>query len=152
MPRDEHAGAMIRSGTVSHDRHRRRAGTLLLVTSAVWVEQWLPALVVAAWVSWLVLHERLEGDLGEALIGLWQRHWPPRALLLVPLLATSTLAYWVYAPLPAKITPIALNLLGLSMVFLGNSWQVIVRPGWLGRPAHSRPEQPSPRAGMPAAS
>ena len=124
---------MIRSGTVSSDRHRRRAGTLLLVTSALWVEEWLPALLVAAWVSWLVLHERLEGHLGEAIIRRWQRDWPPRAVPLVALLATSTLAYWVYAPLPGKILPIALNLFGLSMIFLGNSWQAIVRPGRIGR-------------------
>ena len=141
MPRDGHAGALIHSGTVRGDRHRRRAATLLLVTSALWIDEWLPVLLVATWVSWLVLHERLEGALGEALARLWRRHWPPRAWLLVPLLATSTLAYWVHAPLPGKISPISLNLLGLSMVLLGNSWQAIVRLGRLGR----APYDASPR-------
>jgi hypothetical protein len=124
---------MIRSRTLSVDRHRRRAATLLLITSAIWVEEWLPALLVATWVSWLILHKRIEGALGEAIIRLWRIHWPPRALLLVPLLATSTLAYWVYGPLPGKILPIGLNLLGLLMVLVGGSWPAIVHAGRLGR-------------------
>ena len=56
------------------------------------------------------------------------------------MLATSTLAYWVYTPLPGKILPIGLNLLGLLMVLLGDSWHAIVGLGQLGR----APTEPPP--------
>jgi hypothetical protein len=102
------------------DRRRRHAATLLLVTSVLWLHQWLPALLVAAWVSWLILHKRLEGSLGEALVRFWRRTWPPHTLALVPLLAA--IAYWMYAPVPGGVTPLALNLLGLSIVFFGGWW------------------------------
>jgi hypothetical protein len=104
------------------DRRRRHAATLLLITSALWLHQWLPALLVAAWVSWLILHKRLEGGFGDALVRVWRRTWPPGALVLIPLLAANTLAYWAYAPMPGKVMPIALNLLGLAIVVLGGWW------------------------------
>lgn len=104
------------------DRRRRHAATLLLVTAVLWLHQWLPALLVAAWVSWLILHKRLEGGLGEALVRFWRRSWPPGPLALIPLLAANALAYWVYAPMPGRVLPIALNLLGLSIVLFGGWW------------------------------
>jgi hypothetical protein len=104
------------------DRRRRHAATLLLVTSVLWLHQWLPALLVAAWVSWLILHKRLEGSLGEALVRFWRRSWPPGPLVLIPLLAANALAYWVYAPILGRIVPIALNLLGLGIVLFGGWW------------------------------
>jgi len=107
---------------VNRDRRRRLAATLLLVTSVLWLHQWLPALLVAAWVSWLILHKQLEGSLGEALLRFWRRRWPPPLVLLVPLLAANALAYWLYAPTLARVMPIALNLLGLSIVLFGGWW------------------------------
>jgi hypothetical protein len=80
-----------------------------------------------------VLHERREGGLGEGLVRLWRRAWPPVTLLLAPLLVANTLAYWVYAPLPGKILPITLNLLGLSIVLLGDGGARLARPGRLRR-------------------
>ena len=104
------------------DRRRRHAATLLLVTSVLWLHEWLPALLVAAWVSWLILHKRLEGSLGDALVGFWRRTWPPHTLALIPLLAANALAYWVYALVPGGVTPLALNLLGLGIVLFGGWW------------------------------
>ena len=107
---------------MSGDRRRRHAATLLLVTSVLWLHQWLPALLVGAWVSWLILHKRLEGSLGEALVRFWRRSWPPGTLVLIPLLAANALAYWVYAPMPGSVSLIALNLLGLGIVLFGGWW------------------------------
>jgi hypothetical protein len=107
---------------VSGDRRRRHAATLLLVTSVLWLHEWLPALLVAAWVSWLILHKRLEGSLGEALVRFWRRRWPPGTLVLIPLLAANALGYWVYAPMPGSVSLIALNLLGLGIVLFGGWW------------------------------
>jgi len=123
----------IWSAPMNGDRRRRHAATLLLVTCALWLHEWLPALLVAAWVSWLILHKRLEGGLGEALVRFWRRAWPPGPLVLILLLAANTLAYWAYAPVPGKILPIALNLLGLLMVLFGGWWGVLARSGWLRR-------------------
>ena len=107
---------------MNRDRRERRAATLLLLTSVLWLHEWLPALLVAAWVSWLILHKQLEGSLGEALVGLWRRRWPPGTLVLIPLLTANALAYWMYAPLPGCIMPFALNLLGLSILLFGGWW------------------------------
>jgi hypothetical protein len=104
------------------DRRRRHAATLLLVTSVLWLHQWLPALLVAAWVCWLILHKRLEGGFGDTLVRVWRRTWPPGALVLIPLLTANALAYWAYAPMPGNVMPIALNLLGLATVLFGGWW------------------------------
>ena len=107
---------------MNRDRRERRAATLLLLTSVLWLHEWLPALLVVAWVSWLILHKQLEGSLGEGLVGLWRRRWPFGTLVLIPLLTANALAYWVYAPLPGRIMPFALNLLGLSILLFGGLW------------------------------
>jgi hypothetical protein len=124
----------VASRTRLGDRHRRRAATILLVTSLLWLHEWLPLMLVATWVSWLLLHKRLEGDLGDAIVRAWRRAWPPPTLVLIPPLATSALAYWLYVPVPGKILPIALDMLGLSLLLLGDSWALLARRGWL-RPA-----------------
>ena len=101
----------------------RGAAILLIVTSMVWLHQWLPALFVAAFVLWVLLHERLEGDLGKRLLRRWRRVWPPRTLALVPLLVAETLAYGIAnVPITAKLMPVTLNLLALSMLLFGNWW------------------------------
>lgn len=119
------------------DRRRRHAAVLLLVTAILWLHQWLPALLVAGWVSWLILHKRLEGDLGAALVRLWRRAWPPPALVLIPLLAANTLAYWMYVPLTAKVLPAALSVLALSILLFGSWWTPLARPEgyWTARRA-----------------
>lgn len=109
---------MTQTVLVNPDR-QRPAATLLLITTALWLHEWFAALLVVGWVAWLILHERLEGQLGETLVRLWRRAWPPSTLVLFPLLAANALLYWVYVPIPGKVVPIALNLLGLSMIFGG---------------------------------
>ena len=129
------------------DRRRRLAGVLLLVTTILWLHQWLPAILVAGWVAWLILHKRLEGDLGATLARLWRRAWPPPAVVLVPLLAANALAYWVYVPDMAWVVPVALNVLGLSVLLFGNWWSLRIGPE-RSRTTRTAPE---PGPGSPAA-
>ena len=124
---------MTQTAIVRSDQRHRHAATLLLITSVLWLHEWLAALLVAGWVAWLILHRRLEGDLGETIVRVWRRVWPPSALALVPLLAANAVLYWVYAPIPGKVMPIALNLLGLSMVLFGGWWTRLARPVRLQR-------------------
>ena len=119
---------MTQTGPVSSNRNQRHAAALLLVTSVLWLHEWLAALLVVGWVAWLILHRRLEGDLGAALVRLWRRGWPPSPVVLVLLLAANAVLYWVYAPIPGKIMPIALNVLGLSMVLFDGWWTRLARP------------------------
>ena len=102
---------------------RRRAATLLILAWTLVLHAWMPALLAIAFVSWVILHRRLEGDFGDALARRWRRAWPPGHLVLIPLLAASAFVVWdsdVQAL--AKVLPVSLNVLGLSMIFPG---------GWL---------------------
>ena len=138
------------SGTalVDVDRWRRHAGTLLLITTVLWLHEWLVALLVIGWVAWLFLHEALEGRLGATIVRLWRRAWPPSALALLPLLAANALLYWLYVPIPGKVLPIALNLLGFSMV-LGGWCAGLVHRGWRQHVPVSPAEAPEPLAREP---
>ena len=117
---------------------------LLLATSLVWLHQSVPALFLAAFVLWVLFHERLEGDLGKSLLRRWRRVWPPRTLVLVPLLLSETLAFSMAdAPVTAKVVPVALNLLALSILSFGNWWRLLQRlelSGW----ARSEPSNVGP--------
>jgi hypothetical protein len=96
---------------------------LLIVAAAVWWHRWLPALLVAGVLSWAVFHRRLEGNPGRVLGRLWRRAWPPRTIVLIPLLLSGTLAYWVASePIMPKVLPIALNVVALSIILFGNWW------------------------------
>ncbi len=122
-----------------HRKPRERgAAILLIVTSMVWLHQWLPALFVAAFVLWVLLHERLEGDLGTRLLRRWRRVWPPRTRALVPLLLAATLASWLAnVPITVKVMPVTLNLLALSMLLPGHWWRLFTRveASWRARRA-----------------
>jgi hypothetical protein len=124
---------MTQTAIAKSDRRHRPAATLLLITSVLWLHEWLAALLVAGWVAWLILHRRLEGGLGETFVRVWRRLWPPSPLALVPLLAANAVLYWVYAPIPGKFMPLALNLLGLAMVLFGGWWTWLARPVGLQR-------------------
>lgn len=116
----------------TREQARRHAAVLLIITSLLWLHQWAPAIFVVGFVVWVLLHKRLEGDLGRRLGALWHRGWPPPTAVLVPLLIAGTVAYWaVDVPLTSKILPIAVNLLALSIVGLGSWWRA---------PADSRPD------------
>jgi hypothetical protein len=105
---------------VSDRQRRRSAAVLFIVTAVIWLHEWVPALFVAAFVLWVIVHHRLEGNLGEVLLRRWRRAWPPKTLVLVPLLLAGTLVYWLSnVPTTAKVLPITLNVIALSLVVLG---------------------------------
>ena len=108
------------------EARERTASKLLIVTSVVWLHQWFPALVVAGFVLWVVLSKRLEGGLGRDVVRVWRRAWPPRTFVLLPVLLASTVAYGLAGvPVTAKVMPVALNVLALSILALGNWWRVV---------------------------
>ena len=117
---------------------RRRASAALLILSWVlWLHPWVPALFVGVLVSWVLLHTRLEGDLGGALVRVWRRAWPPGPLVLIPLLVGSTLAFWISdVPITAKVLPVALALLGLSTTLLGSAWTLFAHAQRFWRARH----------------
>ena len=107
--------------------NRHRAGVLLILAWALTLHQWIPALLVIAFVTWAILHKRLEGDLGPQLARWWRRAWPPSTVALIVLLAASTAFVWgSEARIAAKLLPVALNILGLSMVLSGG-WSMLSR-------------------------
>ncbi len=121
---------------MTREQDRRRAVVLLILTVVLWFHAWLPAFLVVAFVVWALLHKRLEGDLGQALLPLWRRVWPPAPLVLVPLLVAATMAYWVAdQPVLRKVMPLTLNLFALSIVVFGAL--VDARPARRGRVAIS---------------
>jgi len=114
---------------VNGERHRRRAAVLLILAWVLRLHPWVPALLVGGLVSWVILHKRLEGDLGEALARRWRRAWPPGTLVLIPLLFASTLVFWISdVPIMVKLLPVALSMLGLSTILLGNAWTFVAHP------------------------
>ena len=105
----------------------RRAAVLLSLALATWWAEWVPAVLVVAFMLWLSLHARLEGGLGDALRRRWRRAWPLAALGLVPVLVAVTLMFWASTrPLEAKVVPIALSLGALWMICVGR-WTITAR-------------------------
>jgi hypothetical protein len=120
-------------------QRRHSASVLLIVASILWWHRWVPALLLAGFVSWGIVHGQLEGKLGRALHRLWRRSWPPGTVALVLLLAGGTLAYWVSEePITPKVLPIALNILALSIMLLGRWWT------WSMHPRRFRPPEAGP--------
>jgi hypothetical protein len=106
---------------------RRRAAVLLVLAWTLVLHAWIPAILAIAFVSWVILHKRLEGDFGDALARRWRRGWPPGRLVLILLLAASMLVVWESDVRPlAKVLPVTLDILGLSMILLGG-WLTPVR-------------------------
>ena len=104
-------------------QRRRAAAALVILSWVLWLHPWVPALLVGMFASWILLHTRLEGDLGGALVRVWRRAWPPGPLVLIPLLVGGALVFWISdVPITAKVLPVALALLGLSTILLGSTW------------------------------
>lgn len=81
-----------------------------------------------------VLHTRLEGNLGSALGRLWRRAWPPRSLVLMPVLLGGTFACWASGePISPKVLPIALNLMAVSIILFGSWWTLLAHEAESGR-------------------
>jgi len=107
------------------EQRKRRATVLLILASSVWWAEWVPAVLVTAFLLWVILHKRREGDRGEVLLRRWRRLWPPATLVLIPLLLAGTFVFWVSTrPLEAKVLPVALNLFALSMIVFGSWWRL----------------------------
>ena len=116
----------------SHQR-RRAAGVLLVLAWVFWFHRWTPALLAVTFVVWLILHTRLEAGLGDVLYRQWRRAWPPGPPVLIALLVASTLAFVLYdAPAKAKILPVGLDVLALSVLLFGAWWTLVALPRWLG--------------------
>jgi hypothetical protein len=115
---------------------RGRAAVLLILAWTLALHAWIPAFLGIAFVSWVILHKWLEGDFGDALARHWRRGWPPGRLVLLLLLATSTLVVWRSDARPlAKVLPVTLDILGLAMILLGG-WVTPVR--WTRSPTDVR--------------
>ena len=103
----------------------KTAGVFFVLAWVFWFHRWVPALLVVAFVVWMAF--------GDTLHRRWRHAWPPRPLLLTALLIASALVFALYdAPLKAKLLPIALNVLALSVIFAGAWWSRIALPQWLG--------------------
>jgi len=136
---------------VNGAERRHRAAVLLIVASVLWWHRWIPALLVAGFVLWVILHRRLESDLGDVLGRAWRDAWPPRTAVLVLVLSGGTLAYWVSdQPITPKVLPIALNMLALSIISFGHWWTRFARArrfSMAGKPAGRVRAGEAPMAG-----
>ena len=114
-------------------QRRRTAAILLVLAWGLWLHRWAPALLVITFVVWMILHNRLEAGLGEAFHRRWRRAWPPGPVILIALLFASALTFVVAdAPPKAKIVPVGLDVLALSVVLFGTWWRLVALPRWLG--------------------
>ena len=119
--------------SVNNHRGRRAAGVLLVFAWVFWLHRWAPALLVVTFVAWVILHNRLEAGLGPGLRRQWRRAWPPGPVVLIALLLASTLAFVLQdAPVTAKILPVGLIGLALSVALFGTWWRLVALPSWLG--------------------
>ena len=104
---------------------RRRAAVFVIFAAALWWLEWMPALLVLALVTWVVVHKRFEGESGEALGRVRQRLWPPASIVLIALIVAGTAVYYASnRALVAKMLPIALNVFALVTLILGIRWPV----------------------------
>ena len=105
---------------------RRRATVLIIFAAVLWWLPWMPALLVLAFVAWLIVHKRFEDEYGDDLRRARQRFWPPASLVLIALIVAGTAAYGVsHRALEAKMLPIALNVVALFTLLLGFRWPVV---------------------------
>jgi hypothetical protein len=105
---------------VTGAQRTERAAVLLILALATWWAEWVPAVLVGAFILWLALHTRIEGEPGDALQRRWRRVRPLAPLLLVPLLLAGTLVFWMSTrPLEAKVVPVAFSLCALWLLGAG---------------------------------
>ena len=125
---------LVASGATS-EATRRGAGILLVFAWAFWLHRWVPALLVAGFVVWVLLHHRLEAAPGEAILRRWRRVWPPGPVVSSALLSATLVAFALSgAPATAKILPVGLGILALSMTAFGAWWRLVTLPRRLGGP------------------
>lgn len=101
----------------------RRAAVLVILAAVLWWHEWMPALIVVAFVVWAVLHTRYQGARREAFLRLRRRVWPPAPVVLVALIVAGTAVYWLSSgAIEAKVLPIALNVLAAVAVVVA-TWR-----------------------------
>ena len=106
---------------------------MFVIAWVFWLHRWVPAFLVVTFVAWVILHHRIEAGLGEVLRRRWRRAWPPRLPVLIALLVASALTFVLHdAPPTAKVLPVALDVLALSMILFGHWWTRFALPRWLG--------------------
>ena len=106
---------------------RRRAAVFVIFAAVLWWLEWMPALLVLAFVAWLIVHKRFEGEYGDDLRRVRQRLWPPASVVLIALIVAGTAVYGMSnRTLDAKMLPIALNVIALFTLILGIRWPVVV--------------------------
>jgi hypothetical protein len=66
---------------------------LVILAAALWWHEWMPGLVVGAFVVWAALHTRYQGARREGFMRLRRRVWPPAPLALVFLIVVGTTVY-----------------------------------------------------------
>jgi hypothetical protein len=109
--------ADIRRAGVDGAPGRYAVAVLLLLAAALWWHRWVPALLMAGFVAWVILHRRLEDGLGAALASGWQRAAPPASVALVLLAVVGLLAYWTsHEVVTPKVLPVTLNGLALAII------------------------------------
>jgi hypothetical protein len=105
---------------------RRRAAVFVIFAAVLWWLEWMPALLVLAFVAWLIVHKRFEGEYGDDLRSVRQRFWPPATIVLIALIVAGTAVYGMSnRALEAKMLPIALNVIALFTLILGIRWPVV---------------------------
>jgi hypothetical protein len=106
---------------------RRRAGVLVILAAALWWHQWMPGLILVAFVAWALLHRRYQGARRESFMRFRRRIWPPAPLALAALIVIGSAVYAMSAEvIEAKVLPIALNV--LAAVTLGiAAWRRVPR-------------------------
>jgi hypothetical protein len=104
---------------------RRRAGVLVISAAVLWWHEWMPALIVVAFLAWALLHRRYQGSRREAFMRVRSRVWPPPTLVLVALIVAGTAVYGLSRiSMEARILPIALNVVAFGMLVVG--WARVV--------------------------
>ena len=99
---------------------RRFAAVLVILAAVLWWHRWMPAVVVLAFVVWVVCHKWLESETGAGRQRAWRSAWPPASpVLLVVIVAVSALYAGSNGALEAKILHIAFNALAGLMVVAG---------------------------------
>jgi len=80
----------------------------------------VPALIVVAFLGWVVLHRRFQGPGRAAFMRFRARVWPPATLVLVALTLAGPAMYVLsQASIEAKVLPIALNAAALAVLVAG---------------------------------
>jgi hypothetical protein len=99
---------------------RRCAAVLVILAAVLWWHRWMPAVVVLAFVAWVVFHKWLESEAGAGRQRAWRNAWPPASLTLLVVIVVGTALYsGSNAALEGKILPVAFNALAGLMVVVG---------------------------------